>query len=157
MIMPNIFSIPSTAAESNTLLLPSQVKNLKEPYTVLLGGEGLGYTNLQFAHNSSILVSCSNIPVVELRVWNWVDSIPLCSVVLDSPLTCLSVNPSNWRHICGSNENGLTFWTVAKVSHLHCPLQFISSWYTYYIAGMLKLIFVAVCHFLMLMGLCVSL
>ncbi|XP_032047114.1 cilia- and flagella-associated protein 43 [Aythya fuligula] len=83
--------------------------------TELKGNVQLDYTVLAFSFTGPYLAGYSSIPEFVLSVWNWQDSILLCSESQPGvPVTSLSFNPMNWQQLCSANESSVTVWHIER-------------------------------------------
>lgn len=90
--------------------------DFSRPRSTLEGGARLSYSCIAFANNSTILATHSGVPDFQLTVWNWFEKQKLCSVdVRRQVCTCLSFNPTNWRHLCTMSKDVLTLWNIGQL------------------------------------------
>ncbi|KAM6265813.1 cilia- and flagella-associated protein 43 [Porphyrio hochstetteri] len=83
--------------------------------TELKGNAQLDYTLLAFSFTGPYLASYSSIPEFVLSVWNWQESILLCSESQPGvTVTSLSFNPTNWQQLCFVNESSVTVWHIER-------------------------------------------
>ncbi|OCT88656.1 hypothetical protein XELAEV_18017286mg [Xenopus laevis] len=79
----------------------------------LKDGAQLDYSLIAFSHAAPYLASYSSIPDHVLTIWNWQESIPLCSKSdSQTTYTTLTFNPMNWHQLCLSSERSLTVWNI---------------------------------------------
>ncbi|XP_056208362.1 cilia- and flagella-associated protein 43 isoform X1 [Falco biarmicus] len=88
--------------------------------TELKGNAQLDYTLLAFSFTGPYLASYSSIPEFVLSVWNWQESILLCSESRPGvTATSLSFNPMNWQQLCVVDERSVTIWCIERNNDEH--------------------------------------
>ncbi|KAJ7396663.1 hypothetical protein BTVI_143352 [Pitangus sulphuratus] len=88
--------------------------------TELKGSAQLDYTLLAFSFTGPYLASYSSIPEFVLSVWNWQESILLCSESQPGiTATSLSFNPINWQQLCFVGESSVTIWHIERIEDGH--------------------------------------
>ncbi|NXC44621.1 CFA43 protein, partial [Penelope pileata] len=88
--------------------------------TELKGQVQLDYTLLAFSFKGPYLASYSSLPDFVLSIWNWQESILLCSESQPGvPATSLSFNPVNWQQLCFVNESSITIWHIERNDDEH--------------------------------------
>ncbi|XP_073507260.1 cilia- and flagella-associated protein 43 isoform X2 [Phyllobates terribilis] len=102
------FSDEKLPPNIHVFTLPGLVKRAE-----LNGGAQLEYSLLAFSHSGHYLGSYSSVPDHLLTIWNWQESIALCSVSdTQSNFTSLTFNPMDWHQLCLSSEECLSLWNI---------------------------------------------
>uniref|UniRef100_A0A8C4WKC6 Cilia- and flagella-associated protein 43 n=1 Tax=Gopherus evgoodei TaxID=1825980 RepID=A0A8C4WKC6_9SAUR len=84
------------------------------------GEAQLDYSLLAFSYMGPYLATYSSIPEFALSIWDWQESILLCSKSQPGvKVTSMSFNPMNWHQLCLSNENSLTVWNIERNDQEH--------------------------------------
>jgi hypothetical protein len=71
--------------------------------------------------NGEALLSLSNIPNMEVIVWNWKSGRKIGVIDVDPAMSLpeqISFSPINWRNLCVAYKNELYVWTIDQFSDL---------------------------------------
>lgn len=85
-----------------------------------LDGAEIEYLSVEFS-NGEAMLSLSNIPNMEIIIWNWKSGQKIGVIEVDPAMSLpehISFSPINWRSLCVAYTNELYVWNIEQFSDL---------------------------------------